>query len=111
MSADDENLFLFTDLSEEQQEAAAVMGFDEDLWNSNTTGPYFNKQWIELTRDQKEAVQTLRNFYFNKEEWLDHLDEDVEDDESGDDDDDDDEQKPKKRSVSLKKKKGLFGCC
>jgi hypothetical protein len=98
-----------------KQMAAQTMGFDEEMWDADVKGPYFNALWMSLEDEQKEAVKILRRFYEEGStnpapDWIEHLDDpsDAEDaSDSGSDSGSD--AKPRKRGIKPKKRGGW--CC
>ena len=54
------------------QASAKTLGYDEALWNGNGQIPIENKDWEELSDEQKKAAEVLG---FDEDEWDDSDDE------------------------------------
>jgi len=58
--------FYWEDLSRDEQQLWAILGWNEALWNANNPPPSANMEWDQLTLTQRNAAERLG---FTPELW------------------------------------------
>ena len=54
------------DLPEKVQKAAAVLGYNEDMWDYDKKAPSEDKDWEELTEAEQKAAKVLG---YDQKKW------------------------------------------